>query len=361
MTNLVPNVWAGVVIPMPFAALALILRLKARRMTRMGMGYDDGFSIAAWFFAVGYSTIILIWVEHFKLGQKIGQYPQSQIDYILEKSYLILWISEFLYSWSICLSKLAVLTFYRRMFQLLPIRWPILLLMVACVVWILIRTFVTLFRCSPVQYYWDKSIHGRCTMDVARYYFATDLTHTLLDTLILALPIFEVLRMKLPFGQKIAVVGLFSCGFFVCIASAFQIIQSQNYDPHSQELPYQLTLAMVWGSVEVQLAVFASKSDLRTRIPSVLHSLTTLSKAVSLSSAQSSANSSPASPPATATAPAAPASHSIHRQVSATQLGARGMGRLLTLVYRVRFPVERTTRRAYQARKRTIRAPCGYL
>ncbi|KAH7243750.1 hypothetical protein B0J15DRAFT_501047 [Fusarium solani] len=258
MTNLVPNVWAGVVIPMPFAALALILRLKARRMTRMGMGYDDGFSIAAWFFAVGYSTIILIWVEHFKLGQKIGQYPQSQIDYILEKSYLILWISEFLYSWSICLSKLAVLTFYRRMFQLLPIRWPILLLMVACVVWILIRTFVTLFRCSPVQYYWDKSIHGRCTMDVARYYFATDLTHTLLDTLILALPIFEVLRMKLPFGQKIAVVGLFSCGFFVCIASAFQIIQSQNYDPHSQELPYQLTLAMVWGSVEVQLAVFAS-------------------------------------------------------------------------------------------------------
>ncbi|KAJ3455499.1 hypothetical protein MRS44_016981 [Fusarium solani] len=108
------------------------------------------------------------------------------------------------------------------------------------------------------RYYWDKSIHGRCTMDVARYYFATDLTHTLLDTLILALPIFEVLRMKLPFGQKIAVVGLFSCGFFVCIASAFQIIQSQNYDPHSQELPYQLTLAMVWGSVEVQLAVFAS-------------------------------------------------------------------------------------------------------
>ncbi|KAH6873791.1 hypothetical protein B0T10DRAFT_533187 [Thelonectria olida] len=226
MTNLVLNAWAGVVIPMPFAALALVLRLKARRMTRMGMAFDDGFSIAAW---------------------KIGQYPQSQIDYILENSYL-----------SICLSKLAVLTFYRCMFLLLPIRWPILILIVECAVWILIRTFVTLFRCSLVQYYWDKSIHGRCTMDVARYYLATELTHTLLDTLILALPIFEVLRMKLPFGQKIAVVGLFSCGFFVCIASAFQIIQSQNYDPHCQELPYQLTLAMVWGSVEVQLALCRS-------------------------------------------------------------------------------------------------------
>jgi hypothetical protein len=124
-----------------------------------------------------------------------------------------LFISEFFYSWSIFLSKLAVLTFYRRMFQLLPIRWPILILTLACVVWILIRTFMTIFRCWPVQYFWDRSINGRCTINAATYYFATDLTHTLLDTLILALPLFEVLRMNLPLGQKIAVAGLFSCGF----------------------------------------------------------------------------------------------------------------------------------------------------
>jgi hypothetical protein len=48
MTNLVPNIWAGIVIPMPFAALALVLRFKSRRMTRMGIGYDDGLSVAAW-------------------------------------------------------------------------------------------------------------------------------------------------------------------------------------------------------------------------------------------------------------------------------------------------------------------------
>ncbi|EXL66201.1 hypothetical protein FOPG_17605 [Fusarium oxysporum f. sp. conglutinans race 2 54008] len=258
MADLVPNIWAGVVIPMPFAVLALVLRLKARRMTKMGMGYDDCFSVAAWLFAIGYSTIILIWAEYFKLGQEIGHYRQSQIDYIREKSFLILWISEFFYSWSIFLSKIAVLTLYRRMFQLLPIRWPILILMVACVVWILTRTFATIFRCSPVRFFWDRSMHGHCTMNVAKYYFATDLAHTMLEVLILTLPIFEVSRMKLPFGQKVAVIGLFACGFCVCIASVFQIIQSQNYNSNSQELPYQMTLAMVLGSVEVQLAIFAS-------------------------------------------------------------------------------------------------------
>lgn len=48
MTGLVPNVYAAVIIPMPAAALALVLRIKARRMTRMGLGYDDALCIAAW-------------------------------------------------------------------------------------------------------------------------------------------------------------------------------------------------------------------------------------------------------------------------------------------------------------------------
>jgi hypothetical protein len=44
----IPNVWAAIIIPVPASALALILRIKARRMTKMGVGYDDGLSIAAW-------------------------------------------------------------------------------------------------------------------------------------------------------------------------------------------------------------------------------------------------------------------------------------------------------------------------
>lgn len=107
---------------------------------------------------------------------------------------------------------MAVLTFYRRVFQFASIRWPILILMAICVVWIILRTFLTLFRCSPVQFYWDKSLNGRCTINVATYYFATDLTHTLLDVIIVTLPVYEVMKMQLPLGQKIAVTGMFSCG-----------------------------------------------------------------------------------------------------------------------------------------------------
>ncbi|RKL06047.1 hypothetical protein BFJ68_g10514 [Fusarium oxysporum] len=130
MTGRVPNVWAAIIIPVPASALALILRIKARRMTKMGVGYDDALSIAAWFVALGYAILLIVWTVCFYMGRKIGHFPEEKIDHILEKSHEILFASEILYSWSIFLSKMAVLTFYRRIFQFSSIRVPIIILMI---------------------------------------------------------------------------------------------------------------------------------------------------------------------------------------------------------------------------------------
>ncbi|KAL4732042.1 hypothetical protein ACLX1H_001047 [Fusarium chlamydosporum] len=232
----VPNVWAAIIIPVPASALALLLRLKARRMTKRGVGYDDGLSIAAW----------------------IDYLPASEVDYILEKSHEILFASEILYSWSIFLSKMAVLTFYRHLFQFTSIRIPIIILMVCSGIWITIRTFMTIFHCMPVQAYWDKSIDGKCLSNIGKYYLGTDLTHCLMDFIILGLPLYEVIRLRLAFGQKIAVIGIFSLGSLVGVASIFQIVEAQRYTANSREFPFEFSLAMVWANVEIHLAVFIS-------------------------------------------------------------------------------------------------------
>ncbi|KAH6954320.1 hypothetical protein FAVG1_02378 [Fusarium avenaceum] len=258
MTGRVPNVWAAIIVPVPASALALVLRIKARRMTKMGLGYDDALSIAAWFVSFAYSVLLIVWTTHFYMGRKIGHLPDAKIDYILEKSHQILFISEILYSWAIFLSKMAVLTFYRRIFRLASIRIPIIVLMVCCACWITIRTFMTIFHCIPVQAYWDKSIDGRCLTNIGKYYLGTDLTHCLMDFIILALPLWEVVRMRLIFGQKIAVICIFSIGSVVGIASIFQIVEAQRYTANSREFPFEFSLAMVWANVEVHLAVFTS-------------------------------------------------------------------------------------------------------
>lgn len=299
MASLVPNVWAAIVIPVPASVLAVILRLKARRMTRMGMGRDDCFAVAAlvsrpstasgpcnahcspWhpqIFALGYTAdlivckclhrmkrpaLTLLAIAHtspgatcFKLGQPIGSYSQDLIDYYTEKSTLVLWTSEFLYSWAIFCAKTAVLCFFLRVFRFASIRIPIMILITLCSIWITIRTFFTLLRCRPIQAFWVQDIPGAtCFTNVRAYYLATDVTHSSMDFIILALPIYEVSRMRLPFGQKIAVVGLFATGsLYVSCGRAFA----------SSASPRNLLICAVLVS---ELRPFSKSSNLRITIP----------------------------------------------------------------------------------------------
>lgn len=66
----------------------------------------------------------------------------------------------------------------------------------------------------------------------------------------------------------------------VGIASVFQIIHSQQYNPADQELPYELALSMAWGNVELHLAVFIGKQSARPKHE--LRSLPTIIKALLL-------------------------------------------------------------------------------
>lgn len=132
---------------------------------------------------------------------------------IVEKSYMILFYSEFIYAFSIAFSQLTILSLYWRLFHLSGLRIPILILIGTSVVWLLVRFFMTIFQCQPVQAFWDNSIPGgKCAINEATFFFATVLTHVVLDCVILVLPAIQVGRMHLPFGQKIAVIGLFMCG-----------------------------------------------------------------------------------------------------------------------------------------------------
>lgn len=92
------------------------------------------------------------------------------------------------------------------------IRIPIQALIAICIGWIILRTFMLIFRCIPVQYYWDKSIQGSCKISDTQFFFGTVFTHFLMDVVILILPVVEVFKLRLRLGQKLAISGLFIIG-----------------------------------------------------------------------------------------------------------------------------------------------------
>ncbi|KAJ3528893.1 hypothetical protein NM208_g10001 [Fusarium decemcellulare] len=243
MAGLQANIYAAVSITWSAAILALVLRLIARRMTKMKLWFDDYFTCVALAFASTYCSITIFWTVRYRLGQSLASIQDiDETDHIREKSRLLLWICELCYAASVAFSKLAILSFYWRVFRFTSI-----------------RTFIVIFHCVPVQAYWDKSItDARCPFNEAAFFFCTVLIHCLMDCIILILPVIEVMKMHLPSSQKLAVVGLFTSGTIVCVASVFVLIQSIHYNPRTREMPKEIALNMLWAAVEVNMAIFSA-------------------------------------------------------------------------------------------------------
>lgn len=130
---------------------------------------------------------------------------------------------------------------------------------VISLIWIILRTFMVIFHCIPVQAYWDKSIkNARCEINDAQFFFGTVLTHFVMDVIILVLPTIELSRLHLPLGQKLAVMGLFVIGSIVCLASIFVIIESIRYDVNTTEMPHDVALNFMWGAVELNIAIVSA-------------------------------------------------------------------------------------------------------
>lgn len=151
---------------------------------------------------------------HWSLGQYMPDDISTEArNEILHYSRFIGFFNSLTYAFSIAASKLAILFLYWRMFSHSSIRIPIQVMIALVISWIILRTFMVIFRCIPVQFYWDKTIpNGECKIKDTEFFFGTVFTHFLMDIAILILPIFQMSKLRLHRGQKITVVGLFLMG-----------------------------------------------------------------------------------------------------------------------------------------------------
>ncbi|CAF3503444.1 unnamed protein product, partial [Fusarium graminearum] len=220
-----PPLIASISITLPLAAIVLVLRLFARRSTRAGYGIDDCLAVVAFIGALGYSIDNIVWLIGFGLGVPLKDGPAHLThDQRLERSYLLTWISSLMYTTAIASAKFAVLTFYWRLFKYSHTRIAIQVVLILCGLWTLVRIFLLTMQCQPTAAYWDldrRETH--CHVKSSIYFFSTGLTHAVLDVIILILPVVEVSRMRLPLGQKLAVIALFGFGSLVCVLTILVI------------------------------------------------------------------------------------------------------------------------------------------
>ena len=82
--------------------------------------------------------------------------------------------------------------------------------MVTMLVW-LVMTIVALIACRPVSKVWEPLVQGTC-YNFNAFVFGSGLFDTLLDCLVLVLPVKSILGLQMPMSRKLSICGIFLVG-----------------------------------------------------------------------------------------------------------------------------------------------------
>ncbi|KAH8693468.1 hypothetical protein GQ44DRAFT_753944 [Phaeosphaeriaceae sp. PMI808] len=260
MADLQANLYVCIGITWFAALAALVMRVTARRMTRIEWWFDDYFCVFAFLWASGYCAILIAWAADWYLGKIIPpDVSKEHFDQIYYYSRKLGFFNSICYASSLACSKISILSFYWRLFKTSIIRIPILVTIVISSMWWIIRTFMLTFRCVPTAAIWNKNIKDAvCNIDGNKFFLGTITTHFLLDVIILVLPVLPVVNLRLRASQKAGIVGFFLIGVIVCVASCIVLVILITYPAEHGQYPYDYTTFCIWGAVEVNIAIVSA-------------------------------------------------------------------------------------------------------
>jgi hypothetical protein len=97
--------------------------------------------------------------------------------------------------------------------------------------WFIATQIGNLLICQPIDSFWNRAKPGKC-LNFNIMFLATGIIDTLIDLMILLLPVRIAFTLQLPTKTKIAVAGIFALGGFVVITNIIRI--SYIYQPNEK-------------------------------------------------------------------------------------------------------------------------------
>ncbi|KAI4122416.1 MAG: hypothetical protein LQ338_005839 [Usnochroma carphineum] len=135
----------------------------------------------------------------------------------IEKFLLNDWTIQIIFACAISVTRLSLLMFYHRLFPVK--RFTIVAVITGCIMigWWISFMFAIVFSCYPVASYWNKAIVGQC---INEHTLSWGITGSELgaNIIMLVLPIPWLWDLRLARAKKLALVGIFTLGCFVCIS-----------------------------------------------------------------------------------------------------------------------------------------------
>ncbi|KAI0196807.1 hypothetical protein EV127DRAFT_88803 [Xylaria flabelliformis] len=204
------------------ATLAVSLRFWVTSVIRAGLHPDDWLSLVTIIAGHGLSATLFLAFVSYGLGHSTAELAQADSSVIigLQK---ISFTASLLYATGSLAVKLAVIGFYFRIFPTCATRWGCYVLSAICAVWFLVAVIVSFAACRHLGSGWDPTINGYC-IDATNYPIALGGLNVIVDFATVALPIYEVLKLRLAKRKKYTVAGIFVIGGIATAASLARFI-----------------------------------------------------------------------------------------------------------------------------------------
>ncbi|KAJ4152868.1 hypothetical protein LMH87_009388 [Akanthomyces muscarius] len=254
-----------------FAILATIfyaLRVYASRKSRRIVRPDDIFMGLAVVFMWAETAAVLL-----KCYNGVGTpAPELAHDRIYRLSLGSWLVAKFCVLSMVC-CRLSIILFFRTVFGVYDTTRRILnFLAVFSVVWGIASLCVSIWACSPVTYYWDKSTPGGWCVAPKVYNhesLAFSVLGLLTDLAILATPQQRIWRSQIDLQHKKAITAILGVGIIVCIFSLLRCVQFAYFD--TAHLSTSGNLETTWTFLENDISIICGcMPQLRPLLPGYL-------------------------------------------------------------------------------------------
>ncbi|KAL5379990.1 hypothetical protein DPSP01_008028 [Paraphaeosphaeria sporulosa] len=252
MTLKLTNIILGAV-----SATCVLTRILYKSFFSAGeLGWDDYIILATVVFGIPSTIIQDIGTIKHGLGKDVWTLSFGTITAFVKWFYII----EVLYFFNVAMLKLSLLFFFLRIFPAKPIK-RLLWATIAFNICFGIAFIVTaIFQCTPIRFYWEKwdgeHVNGKC-INLNALGWANAAISILLDIWMLALPLWQVLQLKLAWKKKVSVAMMFFVGTFVTVISIIRL-QSLISFATSTNPTWDQADAANWSTIEINVGIICA-------------------------------------------------------------------------------------------------------
>ncbi|RHZ61812.1 uncharacterized protein CDV56_107452 [Aspergillus thermomutatus] len=251
-----PEVEAATLVPLILASIFFFNRMAAKSMGLAGgWGADDYTIIAAYVLAV---AIFAINITMIQVGFGKNMWDVIPMDNITDV-YKRFFGFVVLYKTQISLAKISVCLFLLRIFQSPAFRYTtytIIGLNAAIgVTWVLVDSL----RCNPVHLAWDGwtgEEPGKC-IDFTSATFANAFVNIAVDTVMVLMPVYEIVKLNLSGRKKLGVGVMFAMGLVLTVVAILRVVVFY-LNRWGKNPTVELQPIVHWSVIEVSIAVLCA-------------------------------------------------------------------------------------------------------